>query len=95
MGLTPGSVSLDNPFFNIDDYLQVHLELFPSTGKYFNRSEIQRIGFDFSNQTYKPPKEFGPYYFIASPYTFPGIYIDIDIDECVPIKTCFMGASKE
>ncbi|KAJ4972319.1 hypothetical protein NE237_005418 [Protea cynaroides] len=70
LGLTPGSVSLQNPFFNVDDYLQVQLGLFPSIGKYFNRSEIQRIGFYLSNQTYKPPPEFGPYYFIASPYTF-------------------------
>lgn len=71
LSLTPGSVSLQNPFFNVDDYLQVHLELFPSSGNYFNRSEIQRIGFDLSNQTYKPPSEFGPYFFIASPYAFP------------------------
>ncbi|KAH0753329.1 hypothetical protein KY285_006477 [Solanum tuberosum] len=70
LDLTPGSVSLQNPFFNIDDYLQVQLELFPPTGKYFNRSEVERIGFSLSNQTYKPPHEFGPYYFIASPYTF-------------------------
>ncbi|XP_062158380.1 leucine-rich repeat receptor protein kinase HPCA1 [Alnus glutinosa] len=70
LGLTPGSVSLQNPFFNVNDYLQVQLALFPATGKYFNRSEIQRIGFDMSNQTYKPPIEFGPYYFIASPYVF-------------------------
>ena len=39
---------------------------------YFNRSEVIRIGFDLSNQKFKPPKEFGPYYFIASPYPFPG-----------------------
>ncbi|GFY81703.1 leucine-rich repeat protein kinase family protein [Actinidia rufa] len=71
LGLTPGSVSLQNPFFNIDDYLQVQLELFPSTGKYFNRTEIVRLGFALSNQTYKPPQQFGPYYFIASPYLFP------------------------
>ncbi|GAV89007.1 LRR_1 domain-containing protein/Pkinase_Tyr domain-containing protein/LRRNT_2 domain-containing protein, partial [Cephalotus follicularis] len=74
LDLTPGSVFLDNPFFNIDDYLQVQLALFPPIGKYFNRSEIQRIGFDFSNQTYKPPRIFGPYFFIASPYPFPGIH---------------------
>lgn len=71
--LNPGYVYLDNPFFNTDDYLQVHLELFPSTGKFFNESEIQRIGFAFGNQTYKPPQGFGPYYFIASPYTLLGI----------------------
>ncbi|CAL8166009.1 unnamed protein product [Prunus armeniaca] len=72
LGLTPGSVSLENPFFDINDYLQIHLALFPPTGTYFNRSEIIRIGFDLSNQTYKPPPEFGPYYFIPAPYTFPG-----------------------
>ncbi|KAK3027514.1 hypothetical protein RJ639_040229 [Escallonia herrerae] len=70
LGLTPGSVSLQYPFFNVDDYLQVHLELFPSAQKSFNRSGIQRIGFFLSNQTYKPPPQFGPYLFIASPYTF-------------------------
>ncbi|KAH1053245.1 hypothetical protein GLYMA_08G266100v4 [Glycine max] len=72
LGLTPGSVSLQNPFFNSDDYLQVQLALFPPIGQYFNRSEVQRLGFELSNQTYKPPKEFGPYYFIAFPYPFPG-----------------------
>lgn len=72
LGLDPGSVSLQNPFFNINDYLQIQLALFPSTGEFFNRSEIQRIGFELSNQTYKPPHIFGPYYFIAAPYTFQG-----------------------
>ncbi|CAL9003104.1 unnamed protein product [Prunus brigantina] len=72
LGLNPGSVSLENPFFDINDYLQIQLALFPPTGTYFNRSEIIRIGFDLSNQTYKPPPEFGPYYFIPAPYTFPG-----------------------
>ncbi|MBA0738355.1 hypothetical protein Gogos_011723 [Gossypium gossypioides] len=71
LGLTPGSVFLQNPFFNVDDYLQIQLALFPSSGEYFNRSEVLRIGFYLSNQTYKPPPEFGPYYFIASPYPFP------------------------
>ncbi|XP_022157310.1 probable leucine-rich repeat receptor-like protein kinase At5g49770 [Momordica charantia] len=70
LDLTPGSVSIQNPFFNVDDYLQMQLALFPPNGKYFNRSDIQRIGFDLSNQTFKPPPPFGPYYFIASPYAF-------------------------
>nr|QJR84049.1 CARD1-like protein 4 [Phtheirospermum japonicum] len=70
LGLSPGSISLQNPFFNSDDYLQVQLELFSSDAKYFNRSMVQRIGFSLSNQTYKPPHEFGPYYFIATPYVF-------------------------
>ncbi|KAK9052571.1 hypothetical protein SSX86_029200 [Deinandra increscens subsp. villosa] len=72
LGLTPGSVSLQNPFFNTDDYLQVYLQLFPSKGKRFNRSDIQKMGFYLSNQTYKPPAGFGPYFFIAIPYDFSG-----------------------
>ncbi|TQD77023.1 hypothetical protein C1H46_037469 [Malus baccata] len=71
LGLTPGSVSLENPFFDINDYLQIHMALFPSSGTHFNRSEVIRIGFDLSNQTYKPPKEFGPYIFIPAQYNFP------------------------
>lgn len=74
LGLSPGSVSLQNAFFNVDDYLQVQLGLFPSGAKYFNRSDVQRIGFSLTNQTYKPPKEFGPYYFIAAPYLFGGTF---------------------
>nr|XP_011466378.1 PREDICTED: probable leucine-rich repeat receptor-like protein kinase At5g49770 [Fragaria vesca subsp. vesca] len=70
LALNPGSVDLQNPFFNVDDYLQVQLALFPSTGTHFNRSEVLRIGFDLTNQTYKPPVEFGPYLFLAAPYTF-------------------------
>ncbi|KAK6912222.1 Leucine-rich repeat-containing N-terminal, plant-type [Dillenia turbinata] len=70
--LTPGSVALENAIFNNDGYLQVQVALFPSDGKYFNRTDIQRIGFDLSNQTYKPPMGFGPYLFIAAPYAFPG-----------------------
>ncbi|GAB4832453.1 hypothetical protein Ancab_006472 [Ancistrocladus abbreviatus] len=71
LNLTPGSVSLQNLFFNTDDCLLVHLELFPSAGKYFNRSEIQRIGFYLYYQPSPPPTGFGPYYFSASPYSFP------------------------
>ncbi|KAG4938885.1 hypothetical protein JHK86_045026 [Glycine max] len=85
LGLTPGSVSLQNPFFNSDDYLQVQLALFPPMGQYFNRSEVQRIGFELSNQTYKPPKEFGPYYFIAFPYPFPGSHKGASLSKGVVI----------
>ncbi|RXI01647.1 hypothetical protein DVH24_014996 [Malus domestica] len=72
--LTPGSVSLDNPFFDNDDHLKVHVALFPPTGTYFNRSEIIRIGFDMSSQPYMPPDGFGPFVFIPAQYNFPGIY---------------------
>lgn len=71
--LTPGSVYLADPFFNSDNYLQVQVKLFPPTGMYFNRADILKIGGGLSNQVFKPPPVFGPYYFIASPYPFPGI----------------------
>ncbi|URE31100.1 leucine-rich repeat receptor-like protein kinase [Musa troglodytarum] len=72
LGLAPSSVDISDLFFNSDNYIQLNLALFPSSGMYFNRSEIQRIGFYLSNQTYKPPDIFGPYYFLAFPYTFSG-----------------------
>ncbi|XP_022682470.1 probable leucine-rich repeat receptor-like protein kinase At5g49770 [Setaria italica] len=68
LGLRPGSVFLSDVLFTSDDYLQVKVRMFPSTGTSFNLSEVTRIGFDLSNQTYKPPQGFGPYYFVADPY---------------------------
>ncbi|KAL5720648.1 hypothetical protein ACHQM5_013294 [Ranunculus cassubicifolius] len=70
LGLTPGSVSIQNPFFNMDDYLQLQLNLFPATGRYFNQTDITRIGHMLSGQIFKPPSEFGPYLFIQSNYNF-------------------------
>eukprot|EP01018_Ginkgo_biloba_P025027 Gb_24466 [translate_table: standard] len=56
--------------FDANDYLHIQLQLFPQNGKYFNRTEIQRIGFALSKHTYKQPREFGPFFFIANPYAF-------------------------
>lgn len=81
LGLTPGSVLLQNPMFNSDNYMELQVKLFPSDGLYFSRSEVIRIGFDLSNQTYKPPLLFGPYYFIATPYPFPGNYFIVHLTE--------------
>ncbi|PWA82410.1 leucine-rich repeat protein kinase family protein [Artemisia annua] len=64
------SISLSNPNKNSDNYLLVSLEIFPSGGERFNRSGISRIGFILSNQTYKPPHSFGPYFFIGNNYDF-------------------------
>ncbi|KAL5201993.1 hypothetical protein ABZP36_012945 [Zizania latifolia] len=66
--LRPGSVYLSDIHFDSDSYLQVQVKLFPTSGTAFNLSELIRIGFDLSNQAYKPPKNFGPYFFIADPY---------------------------
>ncbi|CAL4894120.1 unnamed protein product [Urochloa decumbens] len=68
LSLRDGSVSLSGIHFNSDNYIEVKTQLFPSSGVSFNVSDLIRIGFELSNQTYKPPKNFGPYYFIADPY---------------------------
>ncbi|PKU61554.1 putative leucine-rich repeat receptor-like protein kinase [Dendrobium catenatum] len=65
-----GSVYLSQLTFNENNYLEMQLKLFHPTAMYFTRSEIQKLGFSLSNQTYKPPAEFGPYYFSAFPYPF-------------------------
>ncbi|XP_076901421.1 leucine-rich repeat receptor protein kinase HPCA1-like [Bidens hawaiensis] len=72
LSLSTGSVALQNPFFNIDDYLQVHVQFFPSESKHFTRVEVQNLGFYLTKQTYKPPAELGlgPYFFMADLYPF-------------------------
>ncbi|KAK4742522.1 hypothetical protein SAY87_000523 [Trapa incisa] len=72
LSLSAHSAMLQNPFFDQNDYLQVQLSLFPASGKFFNRSDVQRLGFMLSNQTYKPPDVFGPYVFSGFAYPFPG-----------------------
>ncbi|KAG8364014.1 hypothetical protein BUALT_Bualt19G0082200 [Buddleja alternifolia] len=64
------SVSLRNPVKNIYNYLELNLQIFPSGHDFFNRTGITRIGFMLSNQTFKPPKEFGPFYFIGNNYPY-------------------------
>lgn len=62
------SISLSNPRKNIYQYLELTLKIFPLGQDRFNRTGISDIGFLLSNQTYKPPAMFGPYYFIADEY---------------------------
>ncbi|KAI3757325.1 hypothetical protein L6452_04860 [Arctium lappa] len=64
------SVSLMNPTRNLEDYLVINLQVFPSGEERFNRSGIIGLGFSFSNQTFKPPREYGTYFFIGEPYDF-------------------------
>ncbi|KAH6761124.1 Leucine-rich repeat protein kinase family protein [Perilla frutescens var. hirtella] len=64
------SVFLSNPTKNEDDYLVLDLEIFPSNQTYFNHTGIVRIGFMLSNQTFKPPHVFGPFYFKGSKYQY-------------------------
>nr|DAD38792.1 TPA_asm: hypothetical protein HUJ06_013114 [Nelumbo nucifera] len=62
------SVSLSNPRKDSDNYFDLDLEVFPSGTERFNELGILNIGFVLSNQTFKPPKGFGPFFFIGSPY---------------------------
>lgn len=62
------SLFLKNPTKNLDNYLSIRLEVFPSGKDRFNRTGISTLGFVFSNQDYKPNKTFGPYYFIDDNY---------------------------
>ncbi|KAL7612008.1 hypothetical protein Lser_V15G06494 [Lactuca serriola] len=62
------AVSLMNPYRNLDDYLVLNLEVFPSGELSFNRTGILWLGFVLSNQTFKPSKDFNTYVFIAQDY---------------------------
>ncbi|GLJ34366.1 hypothetical protein SUGI_0690990 [Cryptomeria japonica] len=68
-------VFLDSVFicclsFDNNNYLNMKVQFFPSENKYFERMEIVRIGSTLSNQIYKAPREFGPYYFMGNSYPF-------------------------
>ncbi|XP_040997733.1 leucine-rich repeat receptor protein kinase HPCA1-like isoform X1 [Juglans microcarpa x Juglans regia] len=101
LSLLPRSVSILSTGFNFDDYLQVQLAFFPSTGKYFNRSEIQRIGFLMTTENYTLPQQFGAYFFIADPCAFPAkhggtsigtrVIIEIAITCCVILVLGLLG----
>lgn len=64
------SVSLSNPEKNSDDYLVLHLQIFPFGQDHFNRTGISTIGFALSNQTFKPPPNFGPFFFNGESYNY-------------------------
>ncbi|KAL2339315.1 hypothetical protein Fmac_013761 [Flemingia macrophylla] len=62
------SVSLSQPNVDSTKYLKMNLQVFPSGQDHFNRTGTLSIGFLLSNQTFKPPKGFGPFYFLADTY---------------------------
>ncbi|WMV12259.1 hypothetical protein MTR67_005644 [Solanum verrucosum] len=64
------SVSLRNPIRDLDDYLVIQLQVFPSSQDRFTRTGVSGIGFVLSNQTFKPPSSFGPFFFIGDPYKY-------------------------
>nr|GEW26643.1 probable leucine-rich repeat receptor-like protein kinase At5g49770 [Tanacetum cinerariifolium] len=75
-GLPVDSVGLKNPSRNLDDYLVIRLEVFPSGEPSFNRTGIIGVAFALSNQTFKPSKtDFNTYTFMAENYNnfLPGL----------------------
>ncbi|KAL6642385.1 hypothetical protein ACP70R_020566 [Stipagrostis hirtigluma subsp. patula] len=64
------SISIHDPSVNSVNNLQMALDVFPRGKIQFGEQDISDIGFILSNQTYKPPPVFGPYYFIGQSYSF-------------------------
>ncbi|KAJ6395003.1 hypothetical protein OIU77_024087 [Salix suchowensis] len=62
------SVTLSYPRKDSSHYLVLNLQVFPVGQDRFNRTGISSIGFELSNQTFKPPPQFGPFFFIGDPY---------------------------
>ncbi|KAK4259713.1 hypothetical protein QN277_006018 [Acacia crassicarpa] len=61
------SVSLSNPLWNSSSgYFRLNLNVFPSQSQRFNRTGVVSISFVLSNQIYKAPAFFTPYYFSSS-----------------------------
>ncbi|KAJ4837212.1 hypothetical protein Tsubulata_040035 [Turnera subulata] len=62
------SICLSNPRKDSNEYLDLNLGVFPSVQDHFNQTEVSAIGFALANQTFKPPEQFGPFFFIADTY---------------------------
>uniref|UniRef100_A0A6N2N2A3 Protein kinase domain-containing protein n=1 Tax=Salix viminalis TaxID=40686 RepID=A0A6N2N2A3_SALVM len=62
------SVHLSQPRKDPSQYLDLNLQVFPFGQDRFNRTAISRIGFVLSNQTFKPPAQFGPFFFAGDTY---------------------------
>ncbi|XP_057839184.2 leucine-rich repeat receptor protein kinase HPCA1 [Cryptomeria japonica] len=73
VGLTNSSVYIFCCMsFNMDDSLKIPIRIFPPVRmKYFGQAYVVNLIYSLSNQSYNPPTEFGPYYFIPTSYTHP------------------------
>ncbi|KAL6178860.1 hypothetical protein ACLB2K_050377 [Fragaria x ananassa] len=68
--LSVDSLSLSNLTKDSLSYLKLALAVFPQSQDRFNRKEVSSISFLLSNQTFKPQKSFGPFYFIGDDYEY-------------------------
>ncbi|KAL6329194.1 hypothetical protein AAG906_014803 [Vitis piasezkii] len=64
------SVSLADLMKDSNNYLRLSLKVFPHGRDRFNRTGISMVGFALSNQTFKPPSTFGPFYFNGEQYQY-------------------------
>jgi hypothetical protein len=62
------SISIKDPSYDAVNNMKMSLEVFPSGKPQFSARDISELAFLLSNQTYKPPHEFGPYIFIGQHY---------------------------
>ncbi|KAL3598340.1 hypothetical protein D5086_006258, partial [Populus alba] len=62
------SVRLSQPRKDLSQYLDLNLQVFPFGQDRFNRTAISSIGFMLSSLTFKPPAQFGPFFFIGDTY---------------------------
>uniref|UniRef100_A0A0E0BY38 Serine-threonine/tyrosine-protein kinase catalytic domain-containing protein n=1 Tax=Oryza meridionalis TaxID=40149 RepID=A0A0E0BY38_9ORYZ len=70
LSLPVDSIAIHDPFVDANNNLEMSLEVYPSGKDQFSEQDISGIGFILSNQTYKPPSNFGPYYFLGQTYSF-------------------------
>ena len=68
--LNVDSVSLSNLTKDSLSYLRLNLAVFPNIQDRFSRKDISGISYVLSNQTFKPQKSFGPFYFIGDDYEY-------------------------
>lgn len=67
------SVSLGNPIkISSTDNFQLTLNIFPFQTDRFNSTGVSTTAFVLSNQIYKPPEFFSPYFFIGANYEYYG-----------------------
>ncbi|KAK9678029.1 hypothetical protein RND81_11G183200 [Saponaria officinalis] len=70
--LPVASISLSDVAVDSFGDLNMRIAIFPAGQVLFNDTVVMLLGFVFSNQTFKPEKEFGPYVFLADSYASDG-----------------------
>ena len=72
VNLPVDSISLSDPLSTSDGYFQLTLTMFPSQSDRFNRTGVSNIALVLTNQIYKAPEFFNPYFFMGENYLYYG-----------------------